>query len=292
MQVMTAHTTQPLLVAVSGGVDSIVLLDMLIRTHKPLIVAHVNHGIREESGDDESFVRELAGRFGLPYLTTKLSLGSSASEDTARQARYKWLDLQRELCGASAVVTAHHQDDVLETMIINLVRGTGWRGLCSLRETNYRHRPLLSMSKAEIVAYALEHKLAWREDRTNESVKYLRNRIRFLVMPRLDGLQRQQLIELYTSQSDLRININSEVERVYDLYVDESALRRHPLIMMPDEVAYELLRAWLGEPLEQARMRDLLLFCKTARENTKWSLDGERFVAAKNNRLIVRASRD
>lgn len=292
MQVMTSEP-EVLIVAVSGGVDSAVMLDMLAASDRwRLIVAHVDHGIREESGQDEVFVRTLADHYGLAFASTQLRLGRDASEDTARQARFAWLETLRKEYDAQAIATAHHQDDILETIMINLVRGTGWRGLCSLRETATRHRPLLGLSKSEIVEYALSHELEWREDSTNDTVRYLRNRIRNLIIPRLDPTTRTRLLELYDSQLMLRQEINAELKGLRERFVTAEGIERYGLIMCEENVAIEMLRAWLGESLESARFRDLLLFAKTARHGAKWSLDGQRFVLAKQRTLIVSPSRD
>lgn len=292
MHGMTEVETKPCIVAVSGGVDSVVLLDILATKGVPMIVAHVDHGIRPDSYQDEAFVRELAAQYDVPFVSTSLHLGPSVSEEAARIARYAWLDFVRHEHRSPAVVTAHHQDDVLETMMINIVRGTGWRGLCSLRDTADRHRPLLSMSKAEIVEYAHRHGLKWREDSTNESLHYLRNRIRHQVLPRMSAPQRRQLIHLNHAQCELRPLIDQEVRSIYRLYKAGETLSRYPLIMCHETVAYELLRTWLDESLEKSRLRDLLIFAKTAQKGAKWSLDGKRFVMADVTRLIVLAPRD
>lgn len=282
-----AQAHNPLVVAVSGGIDSVVLLDMLRRGPAPLIVAHVDHGIRSDGDQDEALVRSLASEYDLPYETTQLRLGPSASEDVARQARYAWLESVRRKYQASAIVTAHHQDDVLETMYLNIERGTGWRGLCSLRETPTRQRPLLSTSKQQIVQYAIEHSLEWRDDSTNDDLRYRRNWVRYGVMPRLPRDKRQQLVDLYESQCALRLDIESELDKLGQVFADDHGLRRYDIIMLPDDAAYEVLRQWLGQSLERARLRDLLLFAKTAKEGAKWSLDADRFVVIKNSHLIV-----
>lgn len=292
MQGMITEEHEPYIVAVSGGVDSVVLLDMLMTQQVPLIVAHVNHGIRDDSHEDEAFVRRLADDYGVECVATRLALDASASEETARHARYAWLESMRVKHGACAIVTAHHEDDVLETICINLTRGTGWRGLCSLRETTHRKRPLLGWSKAQIINYALDRDLAWREDSTNESPRYLRNRIRSMGIQRLSVAERRKLRDLYDSQVILRANIDTEAMRLCQLFCEDSRLSRYPVIMSSDEVGMELLRTWLGESLEQARLRNLLLFTKTARNGAKWSLDKRRFVQTTSNQLIVLTSPD
>lgn len=286
-------STSPLIVAVSGGIDSVVMLHLLVmHGNRPLVVAHVDHGIRSDSADDEQFVSGLAKRYGLTYVSTKLGLSAATSEEKARMARYEWLEKIRHDHGAVAIATAHHEDDVFETIFINLLRGTGWRGICSLRQTESRVRPLLGHSKAWIIDYALTHELSWHEDSTNESLRYLRNRIRHGVTPRLTSEQRQELKGLYESQCLLREEIASETKRIVAVVTEHGSLLRYPVIMMDEREAIELLRAWLGESLENSRYFDLLVFLKTARSGAKWSLDGRRFVVASIRSLIVESPRD
>ena len=285
---MMQDMVNKLVVAVSGGVDSVVLLDVLAKTNKyQLVVAHVNHGIRDDSKEDERLVHGLAGKYELPFELTRLNLPKNASEELARKKRYRWLEEVRVSHGAASIVTAHHQDDVLETMMINILRGTGWRGLVSLRSVSSRVRPLLDMSKAEIVAYALQSRLQWYEDSTNETLDYLRNRVRHMVVPRLTSEQRQRFIGLYKDQLKLRDDIEIETSDILANNVKDGRLKRHVIIMSDDSVSLELLRAWLGEPLERLRLYSLLRFAKTARPGDKWSLDTHRFVQANRDSLIV-----
>lgn len=254
------------IVGVSGGVDSAVLLDMLVDSRTAdLVVAHVDHGIRDDSGQDAELVKRMAEKYGLPYEVTELHLGSSASEEQARDKRYAWLDSLREKYSASAVTTAHHQDDLIETIIINLQRGTGWRGLCSLRETETRKRPMLILSKASIVSYAIERGLEWREDSTNDDLRYRRNYIRHGIMPRLDATVRRELIKLYNAQLALRSEIENKVDETSRLARSGEGLSRYWLIMLPKIVAIEVLRKECGGILVAQQLSQLLLFAKTAR---------------------------
>lgn len=289
---MNVSYPPPSVVAVSGGIDSVVLLRRLVDQNENVVVAHVDHGIRANSADDAVFVRELAELYQLPFETIKLKLGVRASEETARKARYAWLEQVKNKHNATSVITAHHQDDIIETMFINLVRGTSWRGLCSLRETTSHRRPLLTWSKAEIVEYALKHDLEWREDETNDSFLYLRNRIRHSIVPRLSSDQRQQLIALHTTQLSLRECIEAETATLHHRYVQDGQLKRYPLIMIDSRSAREILRSWLGESLETKRLKDLYDFAKTARNGAKWPIDGRRFVQANKSSLIVLSPRD
>lgn len=277
------------IVAVSGGVDSAVLLDMLASSGRAhLIVAHVDHGIREDSHEDAELVKRLAEKYQLDYEVTQLHLGAGTSELEARDKRYAWLDSLREKYQASVVVTAHHQDDVIETMILNVMRGTGWRGLCSLRDTVTRKRPLLAMSKFEVVTYALEHQLEWREDSTNEDLKYARNYIRHAIIPRLAFKQRQRFISLYNDQSRLREAIEPELALLmHDVSNDEEGLSRYWLIMLPEAVAYEVLKLAAQGQLLTTQLGQLLLFAKTARIGTTLEAGGGVEARATLTRLIV-----
>src|SRR5882724_1815869 len=125
-------------VATSGGVDSMALLHLLYQMSRDsdagwwLTVAHFDHGIRSDSAEDRQLVQAIARQYGLPFVYDEGRLGPGASEATARQARYSFLHQVLGASGARAIMTAHHQDDVLETAIFNLIRGTGRKGLTSL----------------------------------------------------------------------------------------------------------------------------------------------------------------
>ena len=137
------------IIAVSGGIDSVVLLDILSQIHDSrFIVAHYDHGIRVDSGEDRMFVASLAEKYGLPFYSEEGKLGASASEALARDKRYAFLRKIMGQTNADAIITAHHEDDALETMILNYMRGTGRRGMGVLRSNNEIVRPLLSVSKA------------------------------------------------------------------------------------------------------------------------------------------------
>lgn len=178
---------EKVIAAVSGGVDSCVMLHMLVHGVLPgfehisedsIIVAHVSHGIRDDSQDDEEFVHVLAETYGTHYESVKLTLGKEASEETARNARYAALDSIAKKYHTTAILIAHHKQDVIETAALNIMRGSGRSGLSSLKSRQGRIRPLLDMTKAQILLYAKNNKLEWREDSTNTSDKYMRNRVR------------------------------------------------------------------------------------------------------------------
>lgn len=225
------------IVAVSGGVDSVVLLHMLVNqsVYDEMIVAHFDHGIRSNSAEDAQFVKRLAESYGLAYVTKREELGVNASEDVARVHRYNFLrNVARE--NHAVIVTAHHADDIVETIAINLIRGTGWRGLAVL-DSQGVDRPLLEFRKHDLYEYARVNKLTWREDSTNESMKYLRNRLRL----RAVAIDRDshELIRLYRKrQISLKRAIKNEIEALKV----EMPYKRHLFIMIPENVAMEVLR--------------------------------------------------
>lgn len=262
--------------AISGGVDSVVLLDMVARddtfrelhfgdAHWPedFIVAHFDHGIRPESSDDLEFVRRLSIDYGVGFISGSANLGSNASESAAREQRYSFLNL---VVKDGVIVTAHHQDDVLETIVINLLRGTGWRGLAPMNSAITR--PLLDKTKAEIVAYAIDHDLTWYDDETNFSTKYFRNRVRdrlAIVSPS----ERHGLMSLYNQQKQLRDRVESEIMTIVNDNTISTghtvSARRYHLIMMSDNVAIELLNKAVGGRLTRPQLGRLLLFAKVSR---------------------------
>ncbi len=261
--------------AVSGGVDSVVLLDLLAgQPHLELIVAHFDHGIREDSSADAALVSQLAQRYGLQVVTERAELGPQASEESARKARYTFLRKVQRDERAHAIITAHHQDDVLETALINMLRGTGWRGLCSLRDTAEVRRPLLAVSKRELIAYAERHHLLWHEDSTNGDRRFLRNRVRHELLPKTDESFRQELLALIARQTEMR----QEIEQLNHILLNQLSLAtsdsfisldRLRFTSLPNHVAKELLltaaQQLTGRRVEQKMLARMLWFARTAR---------------------------
>lgn len=247
------------IVAVSGGVDSVVLLHMLAeRENDELVVAHFDHGIRPDSADDAVFVSELAKKYKLPFETRREELGSGASEELARARRYAFL---REVAvrHEATIVTAHHADDVVETIAINLIRGTGWRGLAVLDSDI--HRPLLSMTKAEIVVYAQEHDVQWREDSTNQSDAYLRNIVR-RKLHAMPGDNVWQLAALRSAQTELKQAIDIEVAKFISATGPYS---RYFFTQLEPAIGVECVRTVTEAQLTRPQCERLLLAIKTIR---------------------------
>lgn len=181
------------LLAVSGGVDSMVMLSLFAESGRAAGVAHCNFRLRgAESDEDEVLVRDEAARYGLPFYNRRFETQAEmertgeSMEMAARRLRYAWFG---ELCrehGYGAVAVAHHADDSIETFFINLLRGTGLRGLTGIPIHPGRViRPLMFASRKELVEYAVARRIPFREDSSNRSTKYLRNKIRLGLIPRI-----------------------------------------------------------------------------------------------------------
>lgn len=254
------------MVAVSGGVDSVVLLHMLVKRYAPeqLIVAHFDHGIRgDDSRADARFVTELAKRYGAQYIAQEGNLTADASEDVARQARYGFLRRVAREYGDIPIVTAHHADDLVETVAINLERGTGWRGLAVFGAKNIL-RPLLHMRKRDIYEYALRHSLEWVEDSTNQQLQYLRNRLRRRTAQFDDSLV-TKLCQLHVAQHKLVNGVEQEVSACVQRDTPQS---RYFFTMVDSTVACELLRHYTDARLTRPQLQQALLAIKTARPGT------------------------
>jgi tRNA(Ile)-lysidine synthase len=176
----------PLLVAVSGGADSMALLDLLTRipalAEVPLIVAHVDHGIHPDSARVAQQVRAEAGLRQLPFVTTALGLGEQATETTARQARLAWLRSAAREHGARWILLAHHADDQHETTVMRFLRGSGPAGLTGMRaREGMLLRPLLGIRRATLRRYATARRLSWWEDPANDDPRHLRSWLRHRV---------------------------------------------------------------------------------------------------------------
>jgi tRNA(Ile)-lysidine synthase len=175
------------LVAVSGGVDSVVLLNLMYALGFDIGVAHMNYKLRGAESDlDEVLVSSLAKQLNLPFHTKTAPLSNSDTgiQEKTRNMRYDWFKKLRDSNGYDYVVTAHHADDQLETLFMRLSRGSGLEGLGGIRAlVKYLLRPLLPFSKNEIISYAKSKHLAWRDDKSNYSLKYLRNKVRQQIMP-------------------------------------------------------------------------------------------------------------
>ena len=194
-----------LLLAVSGGIDSMVLVSLCKQLHLDIGIAHCNFKLREEASDQDAlFVKSIANKLKVPFHEISFQTEHFAKKNkvsiqmAARELRYQWFNELTSLHDYQYILTAHHLDDNIETFLINLLRGTGLQGLTGIPEQNANViRPLLPFSREAIADYAADQKITWREDASNAETKYVRNKLRLSVIPILKTLNP----ELYASFS-------------------------------------------------------------------------------------------
>ena len=218
-----------LLIAISGGIDSVVLTHLCHKLGLNISLAHCNFNLRgKESDADEGFVLELAENLELEVFVQRFDTELYAKDNkrsiqmAARELRYSWFSELAEQLKFDFILTAHHADDNLETFLINFTRGTGLEGLTGIPEVNDKFiRPLLPFSSESILNYAQAHQIKWRDDSSNKSVKYLRNKLRHEVVPILKEINPGLLQSFQTTLNNL--NESSEiVEESIDVFLKKA----------------------------------------------------------------------
>ena len=236
-------STDTILVGVSGGIDSVVLIDLLDCAGLAFAVAHCNFKLRgAESDRDETFVETLAAKYDKPYFCRIFDTMTVASERgisiemAARDLRYEWFEEIRKNHHYDWIAVAHHRDDQIETFFLNLARGTGLSGLTGMKAINGKiARPLLFATRQEIERYAYEKQLDYREDSSNMQTDFLRNKIRHLVLPMMEELNpsfRDGLQETIAHLRDSYAIYNEAIERAY-----ERVVRKRPASEMELSIA-------------------------------------------------------
>ena len=273
-----------LILAVSGGVDSMALLTMY--AHADIIVAHVDHGTRKSSAEDADFVRQKCQELGVKFYETKLGLGEGVSEELARKKRYEFLKTIQEKEGGT-LCTAHHLDDVLESIAINLIRGTGWRGLTPFYGDELVRPFIISkMWKRDVLKFAGGQNIYFRQDPTNYETDYLRNRVREK-MTELDDAARVNIINLFEKQNVLRGKIEKLVAELARQTVVGKNFHKKELFLAADEkVALEVLREIClmhGYSLTRKQLTDFLSAIKTYAPHKKFNLPKNHFVTILKN---------
>lgn len=250
-----------LLIAISGGVDSVVLTHLLSALNFNISLAHCNFKLREKESDlDEEFVKNLSQKtsnqiFNINFNTEEFAKKNKQSTQiAARNLRYNWFNKLIKEHYFDYVLTGHHADDNLETFLINLTRGSGLDGFTGIPEVNGTiARPLLVFSRDEIIAYAKENKIEWREDVSNASTKYIRNKIRHKVIPVLKEINPNVLKTFSKTIENLKESkqiIEDKVEEISTTIVSiENNITKIDIVKLqelsnPKAYLYQLLKAY------------------------------------------------
>lgn len=249
---------RPVLVGLSGGADSVALLSVLVRLGYACVALHCDFHLRgEESERDAAFARTFAESLGVPFYQTSFDTVAYAREHhlsiemAARALRYAWFEELRERLGAQAIAVAHHRDDSVETVVMNLIRGTGIRGLTGIRPRNgFVVRPLLCVSRADIVAWLENQGIRYVTDSTNLSDAYTRNFIRLNVLPLLERINpsvREAIARSAEHLSAVASVYAYEIARAREeVIVSEGCLSIEALCRFPapEAILYELLKEY------------------------------------------------
>jgi len=259
-----------ILVAVSGGKDSIILLDILSQLQSDLdfslAVAHVNHNLRKDSKKDALFVERLARKYKLPFYYEDVCINKKGAslEEKARNARYTALEIMRKFAKASKIAVAHTKDDNAETLIFRFLAGSALHGLSGIQAVNDKIiRPLLCLDRALVNQYSKNTKLTFHEDSTNENNKFTRNRIRNVLIPILKKDYNQNIIETLNESSYLfsesHAFFRSVAQKIIDKHVQKNTkeftvsltkLKKYPKIYW-----YYILREMLNNFIDFKKIR-------------------------------------
>jgi len=291
----------PLLVAVSGGVDSTVLLHLLrypLARLGTVVAATFDHRMRPGSTADAAWVRGLCRAWDVP-LEEGRAERVPGSEAEARRLRYAFLDRTAEAIGARVVLTGHHADDQVETVLFRLLRGAGTRGIAGIPMRRGRVvRPLLPVRRRELERYAVRHGVAWRLDPTNRDPRYARNLIRHVMLPRIEAAAPgfgDTLLELAAAARDVerawsgveRAVLGDVIERRSERAVDVARTR---LLAYDSEVVARVLRRLLrrfGSSPGRAGTRAALEFISSGTSGTRVQVAGGVCIARDFDRIRI-----
>ena len=284
------------ILAISGGVDSMTLLDLVFNqfsknTQFNFIVAHFDHGIRPDSIIDRQLVESVSKKYGFKFKFKRLELGINTSEAKAREERYRFLFEQLDKYQASAILTAHHKDDLIETAVFNVLRGTGRKGLTSLGNQTMILRPLLKFSKAQIISYATKNNLNWREDSTNQDLKYSRNLIRQTLIEKFSASNQAKLSSLIYKQN----RVNKELDGLIDQFLtnisDGITIDRQAINSLPEKLAAELIAEWLRKnnlrDFDKKTIQRILSGSRIGTSGSKYDVKHNYFVTVRKDQLAL-----
>jgi len=282
-------TKGKLLLAISGGIDSVILAHLLHEMQLNFSLAHCNFKLRYEDSDkDAGFIVDIADKLEIECHTIEFDTTSYAEEKklstqmAARELRYNWFDKLISKYDYDYVLTAHHTNDNIETVIINLTRGASLQGLTGIPEINGNIiRPLLPFTRAEIEQYTISNNVSWREDESNQSTKYFRNKIRHEVVPVLEELNPNVLETFNTHLSYLKLE-----KKVLDNHFEK----------VKNEVSFfeeNLFKIDIGKLKKHIEYKAYLYYMLKGCLFSEWSdIEGlmsaqsGKFVSSKTHRLI------
>ena len=292
----------PILLALSGGADSRALLHMLVAYGAPLSVAHVDHGIRGENARrDREFCQALAKEAGLPFYLLETDVPALAKqnrtglEEQARTERYRFFEQIMREKDIPILATAHNATDNAETLVFRMARGTGLSGLCGIAPARpfgggVLIRPILEMTKEDILAYCEMHSLAYVTDETNTDTAFARNRIRHNVLPELETLNEgavRHMAELCGSLREDEAYLQNAAHEILKTE-DGDGISLSRLLSLPPALSGRVLALLFGEPpLSRTNREEILTLARRGTPHSSLDLPGARRACIENGRLIA-----
>jgi tRNA(Ile)-lysidine synthase len=285
--------------AVSGGADSMTLLDLFVAAAGPrsyqLIVAHFDHGLRSDSAADFELVAATAARHRLPFDGHHARLPSRTSEAAARAARYAWLHSVCNRHQAAGIITAHHADDLIETSLLNLARGTGRRGLAPMQAGPIR-RPLLAVSRAALRDYAAARQLVWHDDATNADVSNPRNFLRRHIVAHASDGWTNRYLGLIANLARLNRSIDMRLAHLLDIHQDGPGGFRFPRDLIRDLAPAELVEVILAAAyrlnpavqLDRRLLSEMVMFAKIGPPHRHRPLRQGLFLSIEPTAIVVK----
>lgn len=297
-----------IVLAVSGGPDSICMLDVLYKilndnynskASEKIVVAHVNHMIRKEAGEDEQFVKDFCQKIGVEFFSKSIDVQKIANnkkiglEEAGRMARYEFFDEVANLTHANKVAIAHNRNDSVETIIMNVLRGSGIYGLQGIQAKNGKYiRPLINCERFEIEDYCKENNIDARIDKTNFENDYTRNKIRNIIIPYIKDEFNPNIIETIYRLSELvkdeNIYIEKQVENAYaqlllaesdkEIELDLKKFNAQEKVIKSRLILYTIIRLFgTSKGIEKIHIEDIIKLCQnnvgnkylTPNKNTK-----------------------
>lgn len=284
-----------IVIACSGGVDSMVLLDCVRMNNDGIIVAHIHHWLRDTADRDEHIVRDYCEKYSLTLEVLHADVQKEAKktkttiEECARNIRKAWLEKIREKYHASSILTAHHSDDQVETILYRIIKWTSITGLVGIQEVSGVYlRPLLHVKKTELLSYARVNEVPFGHDETNDDITIPRNLIRHTILPELEKINPEGWNAL------IRLSKNAlELKRGFDEFFDayREWISYDTYVKFPIAFQHELIRYWYEQTnhsthgLSLARMEEFDRFLSTRRGGKKEF--GKMWLSKKSGKIYL-----
>jgi tRNA(Ile)-lysidine synthase len=280
-------------VAYSGGPDSTALLHILKQLYPQTEAIYLNHNLRKDSAKEEKFVRKFCDQNKIPLHIEQMNWKEKPSnlEEVARKKRYRHLEKIAKEFGFTKIALAHHQDDLVETILLRLIRGTGPRGLTAMQAVRGRYiRPLLNATRSEIQQYLTEQSLPSYSDPTNESRKFDRNKIRHDLLPYIESNFNPKVRSALLRFANWAEEQNNLIDKLIQPYLEliaDKGIHKEKFLQLSRELQKELLRRALLniDPFFKLNSRSLEAILKTIKASTKLELPGYLMVECSQERI-------